>query len=337
MTTQTQDAKIVNPDLLAKNGNVGNVVHEFHPESPVDSQGELAPSWGDDSPRGGRVVMARILKEGSKVPLFLGQTLVNSLRDLGYNSTTSALQEHVDNAIQWGATEVRVFFSQKGKRGDYTISALVYDNGKGMAPNVLKVATSFGGSMTFGSHEGIGRYGMGMKTAALSMSPVMDLYSWQEKGAFYNMTLDVEDIGGDRANLIELPDPKLNDQLPSEITDILLSAMAWPKADEQSVMCNTREELAEKLGQSGTIVFMPDCDRLTYKKSQTLVEHAIGEIGRVYRRFISKGVKIYVNNVLCEAIDPTYWMENAAHSKVENNAQEGSECTRLTRQSCICA
>jgi hypothetical protein len=41
---------------------------------------------------------------------------------------------------------------------------------------------AFGGSMHFGNRQGIGRFGMGMKTAALSMSP-MELCSWQEKSA----------------------------------------------------------------------------------------------------------------------------------------------------------
>src|ERR1035441_10640013 len=161
----------------------------------VDPQG---PTWGEDAPRGGKAVLNRIIKEKATVPLFFGQTLVSSLRDMGYNSTTSALCEHVDNAIQWGATEVRVYFHQSGKKGDYKIDALVLDNGKGMSPNVLKVATAFGGSMVYGNRSGIGRYGMGMKTAALSLSPVMDLYSWQEPGAIYNMTLDVEAVGRER-------------------------------------------------------------------------------------------------------------------------------------------
>ena len=69
---------------------------------------DLYHSWGNDAPKGGRAVLQRILKEGTKVPLFLGQTLVNSLRDVGYNNTTSAVCEHVDNSLQWGATEVRV-------------------------------------------------------------------------------------------------------------------------------------------------------------------------------------------------------------------------------------
>src|SRR5205807_8224097 len=123
-------------------------------------EAESAVSWGDSAPKGGKAVLGRILKDGAKVPLFLGQTLVNSLRDMGYNSTTSALCEHVDNAIQWGATEVRVYFHQTGKQPDQRIDILVLDNGKGMAPNVLKVAASFGGSMVYDNRAGIGRYGM---------------------------------------------------------------------------------------------------------------------------------------------------------------------------------
>ena len=82
--------------------------------------------------------------------------------------------------------------------------------------------------MVYDNRSGIGRYGMGMKTAALSMCPVMDLYSWQEPGAYYNMTLDVEAIGKERANLIELPDPTLMDQLPSEVSDMLTKPMSFP-------------------------------------------------------------------------------------------------------------
>jgi hypothetical protein len=76
-------------------------IEESHSSPEVES----TVFWGDDAPKGGKAVLARILRDGAKVPLFLGQTLVNSLRDMGYNNTTSALCEHVDNAIQWGATE----------------------------------------------------------------------------------------------------------------------------------------------------------------------------------------------------------------------------------------
>lgn len=281
-----------------------------------ESEGSIL-NWGDDAPRGGKAVMNRVLKEKATVPLFFAQTLVQSLRDVGYNHTTSALCEHVDNAIQHGATEVRVFFRQSGGKGNYQIDVAVYDNGTGMSPNVLKVATAFGGSTSYGNRTGIARFGMGMKTAALSMSPVMELYSWQERAAIYSMTLDVEAIGKERANLVELPDATLMGELPDEVADLFRKTMSYPTdRTEQTLLCDSSEQnVLDCLGTSGTIVYMPECDRLTYAKAKTLVDHAVKEMSRVYRRPISEGLNLYINNRLVEAFDPTYAMPKARHVK----------------------
>ena len=288
--------------------------NETNPIAQIDSS---SFNWADDAPRGGKAVMTRILKDKATVPLFFAQTLIASLRDVGYNHTTSALCEHVDNAISAGASEIRLYFRQVGKRGDLTTDVAVYDNGAGMAPPVLKVATSFGGSMNFNNRKGIGRFGMGMKTAALSMSPVLELYSWQEQNAYYSMTLDVDAIGKERANLVELPDPILHTELPDEISTMFTKPMAYPtNVLEQNLAAINNEELAENLGMSGTVVYMPNCDRLTYAKASTLVDHAVKEMSRVYRRAIAKGLRLYINNRLVEAFDPTYSMATARHTRI---------------------
>jgi len=289
-------------------------------DSSQHDQGE-APTlnWGADAPRGGKAVMGRIMKENSTVPLFFAQTMIKSLRDVGYNHSTSALCEHVDNAIQAGAKEIRVYFRQTGKRGKYQIDAAVYDNGSGMSATVLKVATSFGGSTSYGNRDGIGRFGMGMKTAALSISPVMEIFSWQEHRAIYRMTLEVEEIGKERANMVELPDPTLLTELPDEVADLFTKPLSYPSdSSEQELLVPSDEaNLQECLGRSGTIVYMPQCDRLTYAKAKTLVDHAVSEMARVYRRHICvKGLKLYVNNRRVEAVDPTYSMANARHTRI---------------------
>jgi hypothetical protein len=286
----------------------------------VQDQTEVsALDWAADAPRGGKAVMGRILKESATVPLFFGQTLIHSLRDMGYNHTTSALCEHIDNALQASATEIRVFVRQSGTRGEYQIDAAVFDNGAGMSPTVLKVATSFGGSTTFGNRKGIGRFGMGMKTAALSMSPVLEIYSWQERGAIYNMTLDVEAVGKDRSNLVELPDATLMTELPDEVSELFTKPLSYPKdRTDQELFASAETDLAERLGGHGTIVYMPQCDRLTYAKANTLVDHATKEMARVYRRAIGGGVKLYINNRRVEAFDPTYSMANARHTRIED-------------------
>lgn len=283
-------------------------------------------SWGNAAPKGGRAVLQRILKEGTKVPLFLGQTLVNSLRDVGYNDTISAVCEHVDNSLQWDATEVRVYFHEQKDKAQKSVDVMIVDNGSGMAPHVLQVATSFGGSMVYENRSSIGRYGVGMKAAALSMSPVMELYSWQEARAFYRMVLDVQEISNNRSNLIELPEPEFLAELPSSIARVLSRPMIYPKNpnESQNLLASGEDDIYEALGDHGTIVMMPDCDRLTYKSAKTLVDHAVREMARVYRRYIEKGVAIYVNNRRLDAVDPTFWMLSARHAQVEGLEEKRS-------------
>ena len=275
------------------------------------------PQWGADAPKGARAVFSRIIKEGANVPLFVGQTMVNALRDLGYNHTTSATCEHVDNSFQWGGKDVRLYFHEKGKKGSRKIDVLVMDDGVGMAPNVLRAVTAFGGSMCYDNRETVGKYGMGMKAAALSMGPTLEIYSWQEPGAIYRMILDTVEISNKNTKAVELPEAVLVDTLPPEVREILVQAMAYPKsASEQELFAESDELLIERLGASGTIVYIPDCDRLTYRTGKTLVDHATKEMARIYRRFLKDERSLFINNRRIRPFDPTYRMEEAVHASI---------------------
>lgn len=274
--------------------------------------------WGADAPKGARTVFSRIIKEGANVPLFVGQTMINALRDLGYNHTTSAICEHVDNAFQWGAQNVRLYFHEKGKKKDARkIDVLVLDNGVGMAPNVLRAVTAFGGSLCYDNRETVGKYGMGMKAAALSMGPTLEVYSWQESGAIYRMILDTVDLSNQNTNVVQLPEPVLLESLPPEVREILVQPMGFPRnADEQEMVADSDEILIERLGSSGTIIYIPDCDRLTFRTAKTLVDHATSEMARIYRRFLKEGRKLFINNRPIRPFDPTYRMEEAIHASI---------------------
>lgn len=223
------------------------------------STATLDTQWGPGAPKGARAVSSRIIKEGANVPLFLGQTMISALRDLGYNHTTSAICEHVDNSFQWGAQEVRVYFHEKGKKGARKIDVLIIDDGVGMSPNVLRAVTAFGGSLCYDNRQTVGKYGMGMKAAALSMGPTLEIFSWQEKSAIYRMILDTEAISNERTNVVQLPEPVLMDSLPPEVREILVQPMSFPRsAEEQDLYAQSDEDLADRLGTSGTIVYIPD-------------------------------------------------------------------------------
>ena len=145
---------------------------------------------------------------------------------------------------------------------------------------------------------------------------MLEVYSWQEEDAIYTMTLDVEAVGKERANLVELPDPTLITELPDEVSDLFRKPLSYPaNRSEQQLLAGDGENEADNLGPSGTIVYMPDRDRLHYAKASTLVDHAVKEMARVYRRAISRGLRLYVNNRLLEAFHLTYSMPNARHTR----------------------
>ena len=295
-------------------------------ETALDASASAAvPQWGEDAPRGARAVFSRIVKEGANVPLFLGQTVISALRDLGYNHTTSAVCEHVDNSFQWGGQDVRVYFFEKGRRGNRTIDVLVLDNGIGMSPNVLRAVTAFGGSLCYDNRTTVGKYGMGMKAAALSMGPTLEIFSWQEKGAYYRMILDTEEISNERVNVVQLPEPGLIDALPAEVREILVRPMAYPRnMDEQIRVAERDEDVNEQLGNSGTIIYIPDCDRLTYRRTKTLLDHATKEMARIYRRHLNSGQRLFVNNRRVRPFDPTYRMEEAVHPSISDLDEQQS-------------
>ena len=296
----------------------------------VDTRKTGPLTWGEDSPKGGRTVMHRALREDANVPLFLAQTLIQSLRDVGYDSTISALCEHIDNAIGAGAKNIRAYIRQTGRQPHQRIDVAVQDDGSGMAPQVLKVATSFGGSTNYNNRNGIGRFGMGMKTAGLSMAPAMEIVSWQEKGAYYRMTLDTEAIGRDKSNLVILQEPELLEDIGAEQAGLFMQPMSYPRnTADQRLLSPRGVDLLEALGASGTIVYMPACDRLSARTEKTLVDQATKVFAHVYRRYIAKGLKIHVNNRLLEAVDPTFSMGQGRHTRHDALTEIEAKTSRL--------
>lgn len=79
-------------------------------------------NWGDDAPRGGRAVMNRILKDQATVPLFFAKTLIQSLRDVGYNNTTAALCETSTTRFRLALTKSGCSSGRAGRRGTIALT-----------------------------------------------------------------------------------------------------------------------------------------------------------------------------------------------------------------------
>jgi hypothetical protein len=216
---------------------------------------------------------------------------IQATRDSGYKSTASAISELVDNSIQAGATRITLSITatmSEDEEKDIEVSVL--DNGCGMDPFTLRQALRFGGSTRFGNRSGLGRYGMGLPNASLSQARHVAVYTWQSvSGRLGNgrspgeaspervhmSYLDVDAIV--RGEMEEVPRPQIVKAPPLGCT-----------------------------GASGTLVMWTRCDRLDNRRISTIVRKLEPELGRRFRHFLWKGLRITINGDAITPFDPLY-------------------------------
>lgn len=211
---------------------------------------------------------------------------IQATRDSGYKGTASAISELVDNSIQAGATRIAISVAANASEDqDKAIDVSVLDNGCGMDPATLRQALRFGGSTRFGDRGGLGRYGMGLPNASLSQARRVTVFTWQAPKSrtrghespprVYSSYLDVDEIV--RCEMTEVPEPQIMKTRPSACA-----------------------------GNSGTLVCWSQCDRLDNRRVSTIVRKLEVDLGRRFRHFIWKGLRVTINGDNLEAFDPLY-------------------------------
>lgn len=115
--------------------------------------------------------MKTILTEPSAGPV------INALRALGYNART-AIADIVDNSIDAQASEIDMHFEYNNGNGYIEIK----DNGLGMSLEEIQVAMSIGSKdpRNHRKDKELGRFGMGLKTAAFSLGKRLSVVSKQD-------------------------------------------------------------------------------------------------------------------------------------------------------------
>jgi hypothetical protein len=200
----------------------------------------------------------------SSFPLIAIKSFIEATRDTGYKSTGSAIAELVDNAFEANASRVEIQIedkSVKDQTANFTIR--VIDNGTGMTPSVLALALQFGGSTRFGSRRGTGRYGMGLPNGGLSQARRVNVFSWTDPSQVWSTYLDVDEIASGQLRAVPKPHPS--------------TLSARPRT------------------RTGTMVELTKCDRLDFDTLARLESTLSAELGRVFRKFLSRRSQIRIN------------------------------------------
>jgi hypothetical protein len=209
-------------------------------------------------------------------PLVAIRSFIQSTRDSGYKSTSSAIAELVDNAFEANATTVEISLSE-GKDGK---QIMVADNGSGMPPQTMQLALQFGGSTRFNSRWGTGRYGMGLPNGSLSQARRVDVYSWTNPHKIWCSYLDVDEISTGALDSVPIPmkfKPSSSAEHPSSA--------------------------------SGTVVALTKCDRLDYRTLRAQTKRLQFDFGRIFRQKLYDGKVIQINKEPVKPIDPLFLRE----------------------------
>ncbi len=190
---------------------------------------------------------------------------VEAMRDSGYKSTTHALAELIDNAIESGATAIEIFGVSRrdDSTGRFTLKELaVLDNGEGMDGFTLRGSLRYGHG-TRRQRRGIGRFGLGLPNSSMSQARRVDVWSWQAgvTNALHT-SLSIDEV---EAGASEIPPPEL-----CSIPQVYLDAARHGFED------------------TGTLVVWTDLDRVEWKQASTTFKHTETLLGRIYRRFLAK-------------------------------------------------
>lgn len=227
--------------------------------------------------------------------------LLSSLRSVGYKAET-AIADIIDNCISAHADEIHVDFIWN----ESASQILIYDDGVGMSKEDLIASMKIGSTDPNAMREmdDLGRFGMGMKTAAFSLGKKLIVCTKTENelsNACWDLDFIEKQHDGNWTLVVDQDEASLDKNLDSYKT--------------------------------GTIVVIENLDRLidisSMNKSKTnfykTVERVKNHVSLIFHRFIEEdGLKIFFGPDIIEAWNP-FILENSATQELSEEYIPGSK------------
>ncbi len=198
--------------------------------------------------------------------------LIESLRHIGY-SNYEAVADILDNSFDAEASKVLIEITKV--RDDFEI--MIADDGTGMDQDTLDQALRLGSLTERDPATDLGKFGMGLVTAGLSLSRRTQVIT-KQNGEYFTSIVDVDEI---------------------QRTNNFCKHLAASTDDEKHL-------LDEKIGdaESGTLVILTKTDALTNRNTTQFSNVLRKHLGEVHRHFLMAGKLISINGEAVGAVDP---------------------------------
>ncbi|MDA8071764.1 MAG: ATP-binding protein [Actinomycetota bacterium] len=220
--------------------------------------------------------------------ILVGDAFVRGMRDIGYKSTSFAMAELIDNAIQAAASRVDIVFGFDG--GAKPTKIAIIDNGHGMEAKMVRASLIWGAGTRAENREGFGKYGYGLPSASVSQCHRVSVFSKIPGGEWHRAYLDIDEIKDgkwSKGNRIEMPAAA-----PMDPPDFVLQHL----------------EERGRSGDHGTVVVWEGLDRVNPKLRQELRNSLVTNLGVIYRNYLV-ATPITVDCVDVQPCDPLFLTE----------------------------
>jgi hypothetical protein len=217
---------------------------------------------------------------------------LESMRDAGFD-LTAAIGEPIDNSIEAGAHLVRV--APAFSNGKKSITAIaIADNGRGIPLTTMPHVLRMGYSTRYGERKGLGRFGVGLKLAGLSVARRIEVYTKPAgSDSVYMSFLDLDMIKKKTQCHIEAVEA---DDWPDDFKHLMSGPDGTPFPH-------------------GTLIIWRSIDRLSSGGTYgTALSERMDEvrkfIARAYRKFLDAGISIECDGKMITLHDPLFLMDN---------------------------
>lgn len=247
-----------------------------------------------------RDYIEKLESDGFGWDILVGDAFVRGMRDIGYKSSSFALAELIDNAMQASAKQIDIVFGFDG--GSKPTMVAVIDNGYGMDPKMVRASLIWGAGTRAEDRSGFGKYGYGLPSASVSQCHRVTVYSKPADGAWHSAYLDIDEIkDGDwsKGNRIEMPQPKA-EQPPAFVVDFLKQAKRWDNFT------------------SGSVVVWEGLDRIEPKLRDGLRATLLTDLGVLYRNFLVE-CPMTVDGIDVEPCDPLFLTEGFRYHDLDED------------------